>query len=101
MPDDRSGTESNHVAVLLQAPAKIDVISGFAKLGIKTAHGVKGPAVKGHVTSRDVLGDGIGQEDVARTAGRPCDTSLDQSLSGRRNVRATYSRIISADQRAD
>src|SRR5713101_536427 len=37
VPNNRSGTESDDAARLLQAPAKIDVVAGFVILGVETA----------------------------------------------------------------
>ena len=101
MPDDRGRTESDDVAFLLQAPAKIDVVACLAILGIEAADAIECPAIKGHVTPGNVLGHRIGQEHVARSAGRRGDAGLDPIFRRRRDVRSADARVIAAHQRAD
>ncbi len=44
----------------VEAPAKIDVVPRLAIFGIEAADVFKRPPAKGHVTTRDVLGHGVG-----------------------------------------
>ena len=60
MPHDRGRAKSDHASSLLQAPAKIHVISGFVIFRIEAAEIFEGPAPKTHVTPRDMFGDGVG-----------------------------------------
>src|SRR6266481_5452524 len=70
MPNNRGRTESDNAARLLQAPAKVDIVASLVIFRIKTADLFEGPAIKRHVTTRDMLGHGIGQQNVARPTGR-------------------------------
>ena len=101
MPDDRGRAECDDVAFLLQAPAEIDVVARLAIFDIEAADGVERPAIEGHVTARNVLRHGVGQEHVARAAGRRRDAGLDPIFRRRRNVRAADPGIIAAHERAD
>ena len=87
MPDDRGRAKRDDVACLLQAPAEIDVVAGLAIFGIEPADAFKGPAIKGHVTTGNVLGHRVGEQNVARSAGRRRDAGLDPVLRRRRNIR--------------
>ena len=49
----------------------------------------------------NVLRDRVGEEHVARSAGRRRDTGLDPVFRRRRNVRPADPRIIAAHERAD
>ena len=101
MPDDRGRTEGDHVAGLLQAPAKIDVVAGLVIFEIEAADVFEGPAIEGHVTAGNVLGDGVGEQHVARSARRGGDAGLDPVLRRRRNVRSADARVVAAEERAD
>ena len=101
MPDDCGWTESNDPSGLLDTPAKIDVIPGFAVFGIEAAQAFKRPAIKRHVTAGDVLGDCIGKQDMAWTAWRCCNTRLNPIFCRRCNVRSAHPGIIATHERAD
>src|SRR5205823_4411680 len=94
VPDNRSGTESDDAARLLQAPAKIDIVSGFMIFGIETAALFEGPAIKGHVTAGNVFGDRVGQQNVARPAGRGRHASLNRVLRRRTHVRPAHAGVM-------
>src|ERR1043166_4947526 len=100
MPDDRGGTESNRVSGLLHAPAKIHVVSRRVILRIEPTDIFESPAIPRHVTTRNVLRDRVGKQDMARSAGRGGEACLNPVLRGRRNVRSPYSRVIAAQKRA-
>src|SRR6202040_2447809 len=70
MPDNGSGTKGDDESRLLETPAKIDIVAGFMVLGIETADLFERPTVKRHVTTGNVLGHGIGQQNVTRSTGR-------------------------------
>src|SRR6478752_1023819 len=101
MPDDRRRAEGDGMAGLLNAPAEIHVVARLVVLGIEATDVFKSPAIPGHVTAGDMLGDGVGEEDVARAAGRGRDTGLDPVLRRRRNVWSPYPGVIAAQERAD
>ena len=100
MPDNRGGTESDGVPGLLHAPAKIDVIAGLVIFGIEPADVFERPPIPGHVTTGNVFGDRVGEQDMARPARRRGDASLHPVLRRRRDIRAPYPSVISAEQRA-
>ena len=54
-----------------------------------------------HVAAGNVLRHDIGEQHVARPAGRGGDGSLHPVHRGRRNVRPADARVIAAEQRAD
>jgi len=64
------------VAFLLQSPAEIHIVARLPIFDIEAAYGIEGPAIKSHVTTRNMLGDRIGEQDVAWAAGRSSDTGL-------------------------
>ena len=101
MPDDCGGAEGNLVTGLLHAPAKIHVVAGLVILVVESADAFKSPAIPGHVTTGNVFCDRVGQEDMARPTGGRGDTRLHPILGRRRNVRATHSCELSAQQGAD
>src|SRR4029453_7675456 len=98
VPDDRARTERNNTTGLLKAPAKIEVIPGLGIFWIEAADALKRPPLKRHVTTWNVFGNRVGQQNVAGTAGRRCDTGLNPMLCGWRDVRAAYSRIAAAQK---
>ena len=69
MPDKTGGAKSDLVTEPLQTPAKIDIIAGLAKSGIKAVDFFQGRFVKGHVAAGNVLGFFVGKHDVSRSAG--------------------------------
>ena len=101
MPDNRGRAKRDDVAFLLQTPAEIDVVSGLAILDVEAADGIKGPAIKGHVTTGNVLGHGVGQQNVARSARRRRHAGLHPIFRRRRNVGAAHARVVAAEKRAD
>ena len=101
MPDNCSWTKSDDPAGLLNSPAKIDIVPSLVVLGIETAYAFVCPAIKGHVTAWDVLGDCVGKQYMTRAAGRRCNTCLNPILCRWRDVRSTHSGVIAAYERAD
>src|SRR5207245_5573436 len=101
MPDDRGWVERDDATGLLQAPAKIDIVTGLVILGIETADIFKRPAVEGHVAARNVLCNHVREQNMAGSARRRRDTSLNQILRGRRDMRATHYGAIAVDERPD
>src|SRR6476620_2109566 len=101
MPDDRGWTESDDVALLLEAPAKIDVVACLAIFDVEAADGIEGPRIKGHVTSRNVRGNSMAGKNVARSARRLGHAGLNSVFGRRRDVAATDTRVVTADQRSD
>ena len=100
VPHDRGGAKSNYAASLLKSPAKIDIITGLMIFDIEAADVFEGPSIERHVTTWDVLGDGVGEQNMAGTAGRCCDTGLDPIPRRRGRIRAAHSRIIATHERA-
>src|SRR2546430_17602203 len=86
MPHDRSWTEGNDPSGLLNSPAEINVITGLAIFGIEAGHTFKRPAVKGHVTTGNVLGHRIGKLNVIWPARRRIEPRLYPILCRRRKV---------------
>src|SRR4030095_7205559 len=96
VPHDRRRTERNHTTGLLEPPAKIDVIPGLAIFRIEAADALKRPPLERHVTTWNVFGNRVGQQNVAGAARRRCDTGLNPMLCRWRDVRSAYSRIAAA-----
>src|SRR6187455_286396 len=101
VPDDGGRAEGDDVAFLLQAPAEIDVVARLAIIDVEAADGLEGPAIKGHVTTRDVLRHGVGEEDVAGAAWRRGHTGLNPVFGRRRNVWTAHPRVVAAHERPD
>ena len=101
MPHDCGRAESNDATSLLQSPAKIDIVTGLVVLGIEAANVFKCPPVKRHVTTRNVFGDYVCEQNVAGTARRCCHAGLDPILCRRGHIWSAHSGIITAQQRAD
>ena len=101
MPDDRRRTKRDHKTSLLEPPAKIDVIPGFTIFGVEAANALKCPTMERHVTTRNVFRDDVGEQNVAGTARRRCDTGLDPVFCRWRDVRTACSRIATAQKSAD
>ena len=100
MPNNRGRTESDDAAGLLQAPAKIDIVAGLMIFGIETANLLERPTVKGHVTTRNMLGHGIGQQNVTRSTGCGGHARLNRILRRRTHIRSADSGVIAAQKRA-
>src|SRR5438270_6931867 len=101
VPHDRGRTEGNDPSSLLNSPAKIDVITCFAVFGVKAAHALKRPPIKRHVATRNMLGDHIGKQYMARSTGCRCNASLNPTFGWRRDIRPTHSSVITAYKSAD
>src|SRR5881275_111074 len=101
VPHDRSRTEGNDPPSLLNSPAKIDVITCFAVFSVKAAHALKRPPIKRHVTTRNMLGDHIGKQYMARSTGCRCNAGRNPIFSGRRDIRSTYSSVITTYEGPD
>src|SRR5438067_1758507 len=97
MPDNRRRAESDDMPRLLHSPAEIDVVAGLMIFVIETADAFERPAIKGHVTPWNVLGHGVGKQDMAWPAWCGRHTGLDPISCRRRDIRATHSRKVSAD----
>src|SRR4029078_9630579 len=95
---DRAGTEGDHAALALQAPAKIHVVTGFKVFRIKSADALEGTAMKGHVAPRHVLGHDIAEQHVAWPTRRRGHGSLNPVRRGRRNIWSANTRIVAAEQ---
>ena len=100
MPDDRGRTKRDDAARLLQSPAKIDIVAGRVIFGIEAADLLKGPAIKRHITTRNVFGDCVGQQNVTRSARRSRDARLDRILRGRTDVRTANAGVLTTGQRS-
>src|SRR5574338_1281637 len=101
MPDDRGWAERDNSASLLNAPAEIDVVAGLAIFGIEPAYTFEGPTVKSHITTGNMLGDGVREQHMIRPARRGSDARLDPVLCGRRDVRSANTGIIATEERAN
>src|SRR6185503_5737258 len=101
MPDDRGRTERDHPSSLLNSPAEIDVVAGFAIFGIETAYRFESPTIKRHVTTGNVLGDCIGKQDMIWSARRRSNACLNPILCGWRDVGSAYTGIIATHKRAN
>ena len=101
MPNNRGRTKRDDATALLQTPAKIDIVAGLVIFGIEAADIFERPAVKRHVTSRNVLGDNVRKQHVRRSAGRAGHASLDPIFRRRRHIRSADARVIAANERAD
>ena len=101
VPDDGGGTEGDDLTLLLEAPAEVDIIPGFAVLGVEAADLVKGPLVEGHVASGNVLGHHVREQDMAGTSGGRGDAGLMPVLCWRRDVRSADARVVAREERPD
>src|SRR5438552_15712951 len=90
MPHDSGRVEGNDASGLLQAPAKIDIIAGGVVLDVETADLFKRPPVEGHVTARDMLRDGVGEQNMSWTIRRRRDIGLYQFVLQRRAGSTAY-----------
>src|SRR5438067_12169155 len=101
VPHGGSRSASDHPSSLLDSPAKIDVITCLAIFGIKPARTFKRPPVKGHVTTGNVLGNCISEQNMTWTARRRRNARLNPILCWRRDVRSANSGVIAAYECAD
>src|SRR5207244_3204375 len=101
VPDDGSRAECDHAAGLLQTPAKVHVVTRCVIFRIEPPDIFESPPPKRHVTTRNVFGDGVGQQDVTRPTGRSGDTSLDPSFCRRRNIRTTHAPEVAVGECAN
>ena len=90
MPNDRSCTETDRIAFVLQSPTEIHIISGGAEHGIKPIDGLQRFPPKSHVAARYVLSDFIVQQHVSRRARRDRHAVGNQGTVGRREIRASH-----------
>src|SRR5437016_12896485 len=100
MPNERCRTKSDLVSGLLDPPAKIDVGASLVILWIESTDVLKRPAIPSHITTRNVFGHRICQEDMTRSAGCGGDAGLHPIARRRGNIRTTDPRIVSAQERA-
>src|SRR5262245_47833797 len=98
MPDDGGGTERNYPTGLLNSPAKIHVVTGLAIFGIEPARTFEGPAVKRHVTTRNMLCDRVSKQNVVWPARCRSNARLNPILRRRRDVWSADSCIIATDK---
>jgi hypothetical protein len=101
MPDEARGREAQGVALLLETPADIDVVAGFAENGIETANLLKRPFVESHVAAGDVFGHAVGEHDVRRAAGRDHDGGSDPGIFRRQKIVAANTGEFAVEQAAD
>src|SRR4051812_42934920 len=90
MPDEAAGTETDFVTLLLEAPADVHVVAGFAENGIEAGDVFEGPFVEGHVAAGNVFGETIGEHDVRGTAGRSHHAGGDPGIVG-------WKKVVAAD----
>ena len=101
MPHERGWAESNDATGLLEPPAKIDIVTGFVVFGIETADIFKCQPMKRHITTGNVLGDCICEQNVTGSTRRCCHAGLDPILRGWSHIRTACSRVIAAHEGAD
>ena len=94
MPNHRARTESKLPPSLPGSPANIHVITGLAKLRIKSANGLEPALSKSHVASRNVLCFAVGKEHMSRSAGGPSNASRRLSVVSNWNVRPSHTCIV-------
>src|SRR6266513_165125 len=101
MPDDRGWAERDYPSSLLNSPAEIDVVAGLPIFRIKPAYTFKGPTVKRHVTTGNMLGDRIRKQNMVRSAGRCTNARLNPILCRRCDVWSADPGVIATDKRAN
>src|SRR5438477_272119 len=101
VPDNGRRTESDDATGLLQAPAKIDIVTGLVILNVEASDVFKGPAIKSHVTTRNVLSHSVSEENMTRSSGRGGDTRLDPIGCRRSNIRPAYAGKFTAHKRTN
>ena len=98
MPDDRGWAECDNPSGLLNSPAEIDVVSRLAIFRIEPADALERPAVKRHITSGNMLGDGIGEQNMIGTARRRRNARLNPISCRRRDVWSAHSGVVAAHE---
>ena len=68
MPHDTSGVEAQSPAARLKLPAHIDIVAGDTEARIEAADLAKLADAEGHIATRNVLGQMVGDQDVGRAA---------------------------------
>src|SRR5262245_22325541 len=101
MPDDRGRAERDYLSTLLNSPAEIHVVAGLAIFGIESAYTIEGPTVKRHVTTWNMFGDCIREQNMVWSARRRSNARLDPILCRRRDVWSSDSGVIATDKRAN
>src|SRR6266480_2868883 len=101
VPHDRGRAESNDATCLLKSPAKIDIVASLVVFGIEATDVFKRPPIERHVTTRNVLGDYVCEQNMAGPARRCRHTGLDPVLCRRGHVWPADSSVIAAQERAD
>src|SRR5207244_11911088 len=99
VPYHRRGMEAERPASLLQPPADIQVVAGCSEAWIEAADRLETGLPKRHVAPGDVLRLAIGEQDVHRPAGRPCDAFGDPAVPGRSDVRPTHAGVRGPEKR--
>src|SRR5207237_9654435 len=64
VPDDRRGIEHQRPTLLLQTPTDIHVVTGDAKLRVKSANRLQARLAERHIAARNVFRLAIGKQDV-------------------------------------
>src|SRR5438477_2648507 len=100
VPDDRRGAKCDRVSGLLDAPAKIHVVTGRMIFRIEATDAFERPAIPRHVTTWNVFRDRVGEQNVARPARRSGDARLHPVPRRRRNVRAANPGVFATQKRA-
>src|SRR2546429_8818123 len=101
VPHDRGRAKSNDATCLLKSPAKIDIVAGLVVFGIEATDVFKRPPIERHVTTRNVLGDYVGEQNMAGSARRCRHTGLDPVLCRRGHALFTHSTLNAPPKRAD
>src|SRR5262249_51418734 len=101
MPNDRRWTERDYPSSLLNSPAEIHVVASLSIFGTETAYTFEGPTIKRHVTTGNVLGDGIRKQNMVWASRRRSNTRLNPALCRRRDIWSADSSVIATDKRAN
>ena len=101
MPDDRGRTERYYPSSLLNSPAEIHVVAGLAIFGIEPAYTFESPTVKRHVTTGNMLGDGIRKQNMVWSTRRRSNARLNPILCRRRDIWSADSGVIATDKCAN
>src|SRR4051812_40452791 len=101
MPHDCSRVKAKRSPVLYEPPADIDVVAGGPELLVEAADLDKVSASESHVAARDMLGLGIGEQDVHGAAGSVRDARGDRVVIGRRQVGAADGDVIGIAKSSD
>ena len=95
VPDHCRRIEVDPLAGFLEAPAEIDVVAGRAKLRVESTEFVQHVFPDREVAAGNVLGLGVGDEDVDRPARRASDALGDRVRVRRRDVRSANRAVAS------